>query len=123
VNVRKRWLLGLVSGFFFGLSLAIILLGFRVVRLDSAVLTILPFAGALGGVALAVAAPRRTRTRAAAPVEAPDVSQFTGSPVNVPPPPPGEPVPPPAEAPTLSSGTEAPDEPADGRIDTPPPTE
>jgi hypothetical protein len=70
--VRKRWFLGLVSGFFFGLFLGLTLLGFGVFELDSPALAILSVAGLVVGLAGALAAPLRPRTRAAsAPTETP----------------------------------------------------
>jgi hypothetical protein len=56
--MRKHWLLGAISGFFFGLSLSIILAGLHVVRLDSIVLTLLPVLGLVLGTLGALWAPR-----------------------------------------------------------------
>jgi hypothetical protein len=57
MRVKKRWLLGSISGFFLGLFLDVVLIGFGVVRLDSAVLSILPWAGLVLGLALALWGP------------------------------------------------------------------
>ena len=48
--MRKRWLLGAISGFFFGLSLSLILVGLHVVHLDSKLLTLLPVIGLVLGI-------------------------------------------------------------------------
>jgi hypothetical protein len=54
---RSRPLLGTVSGFLFGLSLAVLLLVGGVVALDSILLVVLPVAMAFVGLAMGVATP------------------------------------------------------------------
>jgi hypothetical protein len=56
--MRRRWLLGSISGFGFGLFLALDLLFFGVLALDSDWLGYLPIAGLVAGLALALWAPR-----------------------------------------------------------------
>ncbi|HWS46067.1 MAG TPA: hypothetical protein VN636_09425 [Acidimicrobiia bacterium] len=70
--MRKRWLLGAVSGFFFGLSLSIILLGFHVIHLDSILVTLLPVLGLVVGIAGALWAPRGARPAPTAPPAPPE---------------------------------------------------
>lgn len=55
--MRGRPVVGAINGFFLGLFVALDLLFFGVVRLDSVVLTILPIAGIVVGIALAIWAP------------------------------------------------------------------
>lgn len=56
--MRRRWLLGTISGACFGLFLALDLLFFGVIRLDSALVTLLPAIGLLVGFGLGVWGPR-----------------------------------------------------------------
>jgi hypothetical protein len=68
--MRGRRVLGAFSGFFLGVFLAGDLLFFGVVALDSVVLTVLPIAGLVVGIALAWWAPlRRNRVGDAPPAE------------------------------------------------------
>lgn len=55
---RGRPVLGAFSGFLSGLFIGLDLLFFGVVRLDSALLAILPIVGLIAGIALAMWAPR-----------------------------------------------------------------
>jgi hypothetical protein len=64
--VKKRPVLGAVSGFCFGLFLGLTLLGFGVYALDSIAIALLPVAGLVAGVAGALWAPLR-RAPAATP--------------------------------------------------------
>jgi hypothetical protein len=52
MKARGRPVLGAVNGFFLGLFLALDLLFFGVVRLDSVLITILPIAGIVVGIVL-----------------------------------------------------------------------
>ena len=57
--MRGRPILGVISGLFFGLFVALDLLFFKVVPSDSIVLLIVPVLGLLLGIVLAAWAPRR----------------------------------------------------------------
>jgi hypothetical protein len=57
MNYRGRPILAAISGFFTGLFLALDLVFFGAIRLDSIVVTILPVVGLIVGVALALWAP------------------------------------------------------------------
>ena len=70
MRTKKRWVLGTISGFFFGLFLGLTLLGSGVVALDSPALTILPIAGLLIGLGGSLWAPRGPRTPAPEPAAA-----------------------------------------------------
>jgi hypothetical protein len=123
MHVRKRWVLGAFSGFFFGLFLGLTLLGFGVYALDSKWLVYLPVIFLVVGIAGALWGPLGARPAKPAPVAAPpDVSQYTGTPAaEPPPPPPGDPVPPPAQPPSPEPA--APDTPsAEPPAAEPPPT-
>jgi multisubunit Na+/H+ antiporter MnhB subunit len=54
---RGRPVLGVIAGLFFGLSIGLVLLVFGVLALDSTVLVILPIAGVVVGLVLALVAP------------------------------------------------------------------
>ncbi len=56
--MHGRRVLGAISGLFAGLFIGLDLLFFGVVRLDSVLLTILPVIGLIGGIGLAMWAPR-----------------------------------------------------------------
>jgi len=106
--MRKRWLLGAISGFFFGLSLSLILVGLHVVHLDSKLLTLLPVIGLVLGIVGALTAPRG-RAPKPVPVTAPsDVSEFTGTPPGAPVPPTEAMSAPPPEPPTHANSSETP---------------
>ena len=101
--MRKRWVLGAFSGFFFGLALSVILLGLHVVRLNSIWLTLLPVIFLLLGIVLGLWGPRQPRARTPVPVGAPPTaSDVFEPPAPTPPVPSGEPTPPPDAPPTLS---------------------
>ncbi len=106
--MRKRWFLGAISGFFFGLSLSIILAGLHVVRLDSKLLTLLPVIGLVLGIVGALAAPREHAPKPVPVPAAPDVSTFTGTPPSEPAPPTEAMSAPPAEPPTAEPPTSEP---------------
>jgi len=104
--MRRRWLLGAISGFFFGLALSVILLGLHVIRLDSIVVTLLPIVFLVLGIIGALWGPRQPRARTPVPVGAPPTSSdMFPTPPPTPPVPSGDPTPPPTTPPTLS-GTE-----------------
>lgn len=78
--VRKRWILGLFSGFFFGLFLGLTLLGLGVVKLDSPALTILPIAGLIIGVGGALSSPLPPTGRARSTPSTPPGDSTTATP-------------------------------------------
>src|SRR5262245_51506454 len=109
MRTKKRWVLGGISGFFFGLFLGLTLLGFGVYALDNIALTSLPIIFLIVGVLGALWAPLGRPEQAAAPAQpAPDYSSFVAAPAAEPPPPPsGAPTPPPETAPTLQNIAES----------------
>ncbi|HTL87082.1 MAG TPA: hypothetical protein VL856_18000 [Acidimicrobiia bacterium] len=118
MRTKKRWLLGAISGFFFGLFLGLTLLGFGVYALDNVALTSLPIIFLVVGVLGALWGPLGRKKATAAPVPGPpDYSSFVSAPAPAPPPPPvGEPTPPPPTAPTLQNiaeGDTPPEQPAE----------
>jgi hypothetical protein len=94
MRVKKRWLLGAISGFFFGFFLGLTLLGFGAYALDSKMIVYLPIIFMILGIAGALWGPRGTRPPKPATVAAPDVSSFTGTPADATPPspPPADPL-------------------------------
>jgi hypothetical protein len=64
---RGRPVLGAISGFFFGLFLGVTLLSFGILPLNSALLTLLPIIGFVGGLVLAFTAPIPRRGGVARP--------------------------------------------------------
>ena len=103
MRTHKRWVLGTISGFFFGLFLGLTLLGFGVLALDSPALTILPVAGLVVGLAGSLWGPIKPKVKPALAPE-PVVVRAQGF---APPPsaetpsePPADSTPPPAEPPT-----------------------
>ena len=112
--MRRRWLLGAISGFFFGVALSVILAGLHVVRLDSVVLTLLPIIFLVLGIVGALWGPRQSRARTPVPVGAPPTSSdIFDVPPPAPPVPPGDPTPPPPAPPTLSGNEGAEEPPAE----------
>ena len=87
MRTKKRWVLGTISGFFFGLFLGLTLLGFGVFALDSAALTILPIAGLLVGLGGSLWGPIPPKQRPPAePVAlSPDIKGFAPTPPAEPP--------------------------------------
>jgi hypothetical protein len=104
MRVKKRWVLGAFSGFFFGFFLGITLLGFGAYALDSKMIGYLPIIFMIIGIAGALWGPRRSKQPKPATVAAPDVSSFTGTPAAAPPPPPDPLASPPVNEPPPPSG-------------------
>ena len=119
MRVKKRWVLGAFSGFFFGFFLGITLLGFSAYALDNPIIAYLPIIFLILGIVGALWGPRAPKQPKAATVPAPpDVSSFTGTPADATPtPPPADPLasppvnepppaPPPSEPPPPSGETQ-----------------
>jgi hypothetical protein len=86
---------GAVFGFLTGVFLVIDLAFLGAIQTDSVLITVLPIAGFVVGLALGWwAPPGRTQPRAASGPAAPDISPFVAPPPQAPPPPPGDPTPP-----------------------------
>ena len=117
MRTKKRWLLGAISGFFFGLFLGLTLLGFGVYALDNVALTSLPIIFLVVGLLGALWGPVGRKKVETVPAPGPaDYSSFVSTPAPEPPPPPsGDPTPPPPSAPTwqnISEGDPPPKPPA-----------
>ena len=68
MNYRGRPVLAAICGFFTGLFAALDLLFFGAIQLDNIAVTILPIAGLIAGIALAIWAPLgRSRARGESP--------------------------------------------------------